>query len=340
MKRVAWIGAALLSLALLQPGSKPRLVIIGDSTVRNGAGDGRDGQWGWGDQIARYFDTTRITIVNRAIGGRSSRTFITEGRWKSARESLRPGDFVLVQFGHNDGGAINDTTRARGSLRGAGEDSVVIDNLLTRQRETVRSFGAYLRVYARETRERGATPVFLSPVARNRSREGRGGRVDRSGDSYAGWTREVALSEGVPFIDLNELSAAALDEIIARAGQDVVDSLYFHADRTHTLLAGARLNARLVAEAIRGLEGCALAGYLLDRSRAPDAPADDTHFNAYGAHAVARCVIEGFRQNGLTGILQFERPFPGVFDPARPGDPRDFSLPPSPRVAPTRLPGN
>jgi rhamnogalacturonan acetylesterase len=60
---------------------KPTLYIIGDSTVRNGDGTGKNGQWGWGSFIADYFDTTKINIVNAAIGGRSSRTFITEGRW-------------------------------------------------------------------------------------------------------------------------------------------------------------------------------------------------------------------------------------------------------------------
>ena len=69
----------ILSFAMMQ--SKPVFYIIGDSTVRNGDGSGRNGQWGWGSFIADYFDTAKISISNQAIGGRSSRTFITEGRW-------------------------------------------------------------------------------------------------------------------------------------------------------------------------------------------------------------------------------------------------------------------
>ncbi|MDR0544798.1 MAG: rhamnogalacturonan acetylesterase [Odoribacteraceae bacterium] len=259
MRRAVYI-LALLSLALARPENLPRLFIIGDSTVRNGAGDGRNGQWGWGDCIAGYFDTTRISIINKAIGGRSSRTFITEGRWSDVRERLRPGDYLLVQFGHNDGGPVNDSSRARGSLPGVGEDSLQIDNLLTRRPETVYTFGHYTRAYIREAREKGARAIILSPVARNR---GKDGKIDRSPESHARWAREVAGAEGAPFIDLNDRSAAALEEIIARSGQQVVDSAYFSSDRTHTTLAGARLNARLVVEAIRELPGCDLKRYLL-----------------------------------------------------------------------------
>src|SRR5215475_9595382 len=59
----------------------PTLYVVGDSTVRNGRGDGGNGQWGWGDVIGTYFDAGKINVVNRALGGRSSRTYITEGHW-------------------------------------------------------------------------------------------------------------------------------------------------------------------------------------------------------------------------------------------------------------------
>jgi lysophospholipase L1-like esterase len=73
--------------------------------------------------FADYFDPTRVNVVNRARGGRSSRTFVTEGLWDQLMASVKPGDIVLIQFGHNDGGAINDTNRARGSLRGIGDET-------------------------------------------------------------------------------------------------------------------------------------------------------------------------------------------------------------------------
>src|SRR5258706_7851956 len=99
----------------------PTLFIIGDSTVRNGRGDGAGGLWGWGDWIRPYFDSTKIKVENRALGGRSSRTFLTEGRWEKVLADVKAGDFVLMQFGHNDGGPL-DTGRARASLKGTGDD--------------------------------------------------------------------------------------------------------------------------------------------------------------------------------------------------------------------------
>src|SRR5262245_63098094 len=95
----------------------PTLFLIGYSTMRNGAGDGANKQWGWGEPIAAYFDLAKITVLNRARGGRSSRTFLTEGLWDQVLSAMRPGDFVLIQFGHNDGGPINDTSRARHDQR-------------------------------------------------------------------------------------------------------------------------------------------------------------------------------------------------------------------------------
>src|ERR1700730_13795640 len=76
----------------------PTLFIVGDSTARNQA------DLGWGDHFAHYFDTSRINIANRAHAGRSSRTFINEGSWDKVLAEMKPGDFVLLQMGHNDGG--------------------------------------------------------------------------------------------------------------------------------------------------------------------------------------------------------------------------------------------
>src|SRR6476469_4878576 len=80
---------------------KPVLYIIGDSTVKNGDGSGKNGQWGWGTLLDAYFDTAKIAVRNHAIGGRSSRTFITDDRWNRILKDLKKGDYVLIQFGHN-----------------------------------------------------------------------------------------------------------------------------------------------------------------------------------------------------------------------------------------------
>jgi rhamnogalacturonan acetylesterase len=101
----------------------PALFLIGDSTVRNGRGDGANGQWGWGEPLVDFFDAARINVVNRAVGGLSSRTYLTQGHWDRVIEMLKPGDFVMMQFGHNDGGPLDDAARARGTLNGIGDET-------------------------------------------------------------------------------------------------------------------------------------------------------------------------------------------------------------------------
>src|SRR3984957_12124879 len=81
----------------------PTLFIIGDSTARNQA------DLGWGDQFAHYFDTTRINVANRAVAGRSYRTYINEGRLDKILAEIKPGDYVMLQMGHNDGGDLAGT---------------------------------------------------------------------------------------------------------------------------------------------------------------------------------------------------------------------------------------
>src|SRR5207248_9259437 len=117
---------ASVPAALVQPppaarDALPTIFYIGDSTVRNGNGTGANDQWGWGDVTVPYFDTTRVHVVNRALGGRSSRTFISQGHWDAVLAQLRKGDVVIMQFGHNDASPVNDSTRARGTLHGTGE---------------------------------------------------------------------------------------------------------------------------------------------------------------------------------------------------------------------------
>src|ERR1700731_2382055 len=101
--------AVLLLVSMGLAGAQPTLFLIGDSTVHNGRGDGANGQWGWGEPIVDLFDPAKIHVKNMALGGRSSRTFLTEGHWEKVLAELKPGDFVMMQFGHNDGGPLDDT---------------------------------------------------------------------------------------------------------------------------------------------------------------------------------------------------------------------------------------
>ncbi|MDI1250169.1 MAG: rhamnogalacturonan acetylesterase [Lacunisphaera sp.] len=232
----------------------PSIVLIGDSTVRNGRGDGAGGQWGWGDSLGTWFDPAKVNIVNRAIGGLSSRTFLTQGHWDRALTLIKPGDFVLMQFGHNDGIALNDTTRARGTIKGIGEETEEIDNLLTKQHEVVHTYGWYLRKYIRDAKAAGATPIVCSLVPRKTWKDG---KMSRQTDTYAGWAKEVAAQEGVGFIDLNDLVATRYESL----GAEQVEPL-FADPHTHTSKAGADLNAAILVEALKKLPGAPLDPFL------------------------------------------------------------------------------
>jgi lysophospholipase L1-like esterase len=247
MKRSLLILPALIlaSAFVALKKEKPVLYIIGDSTVRNGDGTGKSQQWGWGSFIAPYFDTTRMGVQNHAIGGRSSRTFITEGRWERITSKLKKGDIVIMQFGHNDGGPLDDTARARGSIRGIGDDSARIYNPIRQMNETVYSFGGYMRRYIRETRAAGAIPIVCSPIPRN---DWKNGKVVRSPQSYAGWAKSVAEAEGVAFIDLNDIIATRYEAM----GPEAVKP-FFPVDHTHTDKAGAQLNAEIVMAEMKKL---------------------------------------------------------------------------------------
>jgi lysophospholipase L1-like esterase len=232
-----------------EDGGRPTLYLIGDSTVRNNT----RGLQGWGDPIAAHFDTNRIRVQNRALGGRSSRTFYTEGLWEKVRAELKPGDFVIMQFGHNDGGSLTQN-RGRGSLKGVDDRAaeVVLTNGV---RETVHTFGWYLRKYVTDAKAKGATPIVCSLIPRN---DWKDGHVVRAGNSYAGFAGEVARQEGVAFIDLNEIIAREYEA----EGQVKVTAKYFLNEHTHTTPAGAELNAACVVEGVKALKDCPLANYL------------------------------------------------------------------------------
>jgi lysophospholipase L1-like esterase len=193
-------------------------------------------------------------VVNRAVGGLSSRTFLTQGHWERALTLLKRGDFVLMQFGHNDDSALNDEKRARGTIKGVGEETQEIDNRLTKQHEVVHSYGWYLRRFIREAKARGITPIVCSPVPRKTWKDG---KIVRSAEGYAGWARKVAAEEGAAFIDLNDLVAQRYEAL----GAERVEAM-FADEHTHTSRAGAELNATIVAESLRKLPGSPLLPYL------------------------------------------------------------------------------
>jgi lysophospholipase L1-like esterase len=258
----------------------PSLILIGDSTVRNGHDDGQGkgpaGQWGWGNPIANYFDAAKINVVNRAVGGLSSRTYVTSGHWQRTLALVKKGDVVMMQFGHNDASAVNDTSRARGTLRGTGNETEEIDNLLTKQHETVHSYGWYLADYIAQIRAKGATPVVISLIPRKRWNEDgeMRGKVRRNAADYAGWAKDVARRENAGFIDLNELAARRYDEM----GRDAVMQLFplvTPDESVHTNWAGAELNAQIVVGGIKALGLQQLVAALNERGKAIPANEDE-----------------------------------------------------------------
>ena len=229
-------------------GSNPVLFLIGNSTMRTGTlGNGNNGQWGWGYYAHEYFDPTRITVENQALGGMSSRTFYNK-LWAPIRDAIRPGDWVIISIGHNDNGPY-DSGRARASIPGVGDDTLHVTIKETGEQETVYTYGGYMRKYIDDVRARGGNPILMSLTPRNAYDEQ--GKVVRK--PHTQWLMQVAAEEGVPFVDLNEISAQKLDSY----GPWKTD-YHFFLDKIHTSRFGAMMNARSAAEGLMASHNPAL----------------------------------------------------------------------------------
>ena len=233
----------------------PTLFIVGDSTVKSDAP-----LRGWGQELAQFFDLRKINVVNRAIGGRSSRTFQNEGRWDRVLAELKPGDFVLIQFGHNDVGRYDDpAAKERPSLHGEGEETAEI----TKQnglKETVHTFGWYMRKYGNDVGAKGATAIFCSMVPHKDWDNGK--IVRKENATFVNWTKNAAIATGSAFIDLNESAALRLESL----GPEKVATL-FGDKRTHSTPAGALLNAETVVAGLRALKRPKLSRYFSDKAK-------------------------------------------------------------------------
>ena len=231
---------------------KPVVFITGDSTVKNKDKD-EDDMWGWGSVAGTIFDETKISIVNAAMAGRSCRSYLNEGRWDKVYNSLKPGDFVLIQFGHNDISPI-DKPKYRGAIATA-DDTCHVYKMDTGSYEVVYSFGWYLKKFIQDVREKGATPILVSLTPRN---EWENGKMERRNDSYGKWYREVVKASGVEFVDLHNLAADFYDK---KCGSKEKANKYFKKDHTHTSLLGAKTNAKCVAQGLKANKS-PLAEYL------------------------------------------------------------------------------
>jgi lysophospholipase L1-like esterase len=255
------------------PGHKPTIWLIGDSTVRNGSFDNgaTAGQWGWGHLLHYYFDTSKVNIVNDAMGGTSSKSYQESPTlWSLVLPRIQPGDYVIMQFGHNDGPA---------SLKGNGDDTAPDTGRGAKPGAVKHSFGWYMRQYIEQVKAKGATPIVCSLITRNRWKDDH--HVNRNSEDYALWAKQAADQEHALFIPLNDLIADKYDQM----GRDKVEKVLFPVSATgqveavHPNWAGAKLNAQCVVEGIKQLD-TPLKNDLLADPKVPDQP--DITVNDHG----------------------------------------------------------
>lgn len=224
----------LMSFSIL-PGKKITIYLIGDSTMANKK-TSRYPETGWGMPFQYYFDSS-VTVDNRAKNGRSTRTFIEEGRWDSVMQVLKAGDYVLIQFGHND--------------------EVPSKKSYTPPQQ----FKANLLRFVEDTRGKKAIPILITPVARRRFDSS--GHVVNTHPVYSNLVKEVARAHHVPLIDLDSMSRALLRQLGPEKSQFLWINLakgenphYPHGrvDNTHFNELGARKMAELVLKGIENLQ--------------------------------------------------------------------------------------
>lgn len=226
--RAALVISCLLFWSFkLHDGSKIKVYLIGDSTLSIKEKRAFP-ETGWGMPFAHFFDST-VVVDNRAMNGRSTRTFIEEGRWDSISKSLGKGDYVFIQFGHND--------------------EVKTKKSYTKEQD----FKTNLCRFIQETREKKAFPILITPVARRKFDES--GKIEDTHKVYAEIVRNVADETKVPLIDLSEKSMQLMQDW----GEEKSKYLFNHLvkgqnpnypegklDDTHFNELGARYMAELV----------------------------------------------------------------------------------------------
>ncbi|HEX6558586.1 MAG TPA: pectate lyase [Longimicrobiales bacterium] len=235
-RRATSVLSLLLGLAVLLALVKPPITVhlAGDSTMAQKA-DNKRPETGWGEALQQYFAAEEVRVVNYAKNGRSTRTFISEGLWQQLIESVRAGDYVFIQFGHNDESPKKtDRYTPPPQYR---------DNLVR---------------FVREVRAEHATPVLMTPVSRRKFNKD--GTVNDSHRQYSAIVRSVADELHVAFIDMDRKSAA----LLASYGPEASRQLFLQlkagenpnypqgvADNTHFNPAGAAAMAGLAIDGIR-----------------------------------------------------------------------------------------
>ncbi|WP_448701538.1 rhamnogalacturonan acetylesterase [Mucilaginibacter sp. AW1-3] len=243
---IALLG--LMSFTLIQQ-NKITVYLIGDSTMSNKQVKAYP-ETGWGMPFSWFFDQT-VTVDNRAQNGRSTKSFIAEKRWDDVEKNLNAGDYVLVQFGHND--------------------EVPTKKTYTPEAD----FKANLIKFISESRNKKAIPVLITPVARRKFDAG--GNVLGTHDAYSALVRQVAAEQNVPLIDLDKEGQALLQKY----GVENSKMLFNHLapgenpnypngkeDDTHFSELGARKIAQIVLADIKNLK-LELADRIVKGTNAP-----------------------------------------------------------------------
>jgi lysophospholipase L1-like esterase len=241
----------------------PTLFVVGDSTASNGP------DLGWGDHLAHYFDTTRINVANRARAGRSARSYMDEGLWDRTLAEIKPGDYVMLQWGHNDGGDLGGN-KPRGDLRGDGDATQDVPQTfgpMAGKTETIHTYGWYNRKYVADIQAKGATPMFLSMTIINEWRPDANGVMHVQHESgFDVVMKRIAAELHLQYIDMGEVEANRLEA----TGQEK-SKLLFPIDHTHTSPEGAELNAQSVVIALE-MANSPLVSYLKEKIAIPAPP--------------------------------------------------------------------
>jgi len=231
------------------------IFIVGDSTAANKDISGGKQERGWGMALQCYFDDN-IIVDNHAVNGRSSLSFINEGRWDKVLEKMKPGDYVIIQFGHNDEKPKADRHTDPGS-----------------------TFDYNLAKYVRETREHGGIPVLMNCVVRRNFFVNAPENDDDEKLRTSTFKDGVKMIEGDTLIDTHGLYRVAPRDVASRMNVHFVDANQI----THDLEQG------LGTEASKKLHMWFLPG---SEPSEPKGKQDNTHYNVYGAHVVAKLLAD------------------------------------------------
>ena len=257
--RFLFVALALLLFASAIPEKTTTIFIIGDSTAANKDISKGKQERGWGMVLQSYFDDN-IRVDNHAVNGRSSLSFINEGRWDKVLQRMKPGDYVIIQFGHNDEKPKADRHTDPGS-----------------------TFDYNLAKFVRETREHGGIPVLMNCVVR-RNFFVKAPEIDDDEKLRTQTFKDgVKMVEGDSLIDTHGLYRVAPRDVAQRMNVHFVDANKI----THDLEQG------LGTEASKKLH----MWFLPDTEPSePKGKQDNTHYCVYGAHVVARLLADALCQ--------------------------------------------